>query len=103
VERIEGFAELMVIKKKLKPQIKYILIDVFLKGKITKVDAMRITNTSDKTLKLIIDSLIELDLIDTVKEGVNMVYYVKFPVNFSPLLFPGIYPADKEIEMILNV
>ena len=103
VERIEGFAELMVIKKKLKPQIKYILIDVFLKGKITKVDAMRITNTSDKTLKLIIDSLIELDLIDAVKEGVNMVYYVKFPVNFSPLLFPGIYPADKEIEMILNV
>ena len=103
LERIEGFAELMVIKKKLKPQIKYLLIDVFLKGKITKTEAMRITNTSDKTVKIMIDSLVELDLINAVKEGINMVYYVKFPVLFSPLLFPGIYPANKEIEMIRSI
>ncbi len=103
LERIESFTELMVIKRKLKPEAKYILSDVFLKGKITKSEAIRITNTSDKTIKILTDTLIEMDLLDAVKEGINMVYYVKYPVKYSPLLFPGIYPGDKEAEMIRNV
>lgn len=103
LKRIESFTELMAIKNKLKPEAKYILSDVFLKGKITKTEAMRITNSSDKTLKLLTDKLIEMGLIEGVKEGINMVYYVKYPVKYSPMLFPGIYPADKEVEMIRNV
>ncbi|MEX2514332.1 MAG: Fic family protein [Cyclobacteriaceae bacterium] len=102
LSRIESFTELMVIKNKLKLEAKYILSDVFLKGKITKSEAMRITNISDKTLKLLTDKLIEMDLIEAVKEGIKMVYYVKYPVTYSPMLFPGIYPGDKEAEMIRN-
>lgn len=100
--RIESFTALMVIKNKLRIEAKYILSDVFLKGKITKTEAMRITGTSDKTLKLLTDKLMEMDLIEAVKEGIKMVYYVKYPVNYSPMLFPGIYPGDKEAEMITN-
>lgn len=102
LERIDSFTNLMVIKKRLKPEAKYILTDVFLKGKITKTEAMRITNTSDKTLKTLIDTLVEMDLINAIKEGINMVYFVKYPIQFSPMLFPGIYPGDKEAEMIKN-
>jgi Fic family protein len=102
LDRIESFTDLMVIKKRLKSEARYILSDVFLKGKITKKEAIRITNTSDKTLKLLTDTLIEMDLLEAVKEGINMVYYVKYPVDYSPMLFPGIYPADKETEMIRN-
>lgn len=102
LERIDSFTKLMVIKKRLKPEARYILSDVFLKGKVTKTEAMRITNTSDKTLKILTDTLDEMDLIKAVKEGINMVYYVKYPIQYSPMLFPGIYPGDKEAEMIKN-
>ncbi|MCF8253269.1 MAG: Fic family protein [Bacteroidia bacterium] len=102
LNRIDSFTDLMVIKKRLKTEARYILSDVFLKGKITKTEAMRITNTSDKTLKSITDSLVEMDLIEAIKEGINMVYYVKYPINHSPMLFPGIYPSEKEAEMVRN-
>jgi Fic family protein len=100
IERIERFADLMVAKNKLKIEAKYILTDVFLKGKISKKEAMRITKTSDKTLKALVDSLAELGLITTKMEGVEMIYYVNYSIKFSPLLFPGLYPSQKEIDMM---
>lgn len=102
LNRIESFTALMSIKNKLKPECKYILTDVFLKGKISKSEAMRITGTSDKTLKTMTDKLIEMELLKAVKEGINMSYYVNYPVAYSPMLFPGIYPSDKEAEMIMR-
>ena len=100
IKRIERFADLMVAKNKLKIEAKYILTDVFLKGKISKKEAMRITKTSDKTLKALVDSLVELGLITTKMEGVEMIYYVNYSIKFSPLLFPGLYPSQKEIDMM---
>lgn len=102
IERIGRFTELMVIKNKLRPEAKYILEDVFLKGKITKKDVERITNMSDKTAKTLTDTLVGMDLIKRTKEGINITFYVNYPVNYSPMLFPGIYPSDKEAEMLLN-
>lgn len=102
IERIGRFTELMVIKNKLRPEAKYILEDVFLKGKITKTDVERITNMSDKTAKKLTDTLVGMDLIKRTKEGINITFYVNYPVNYSPMLFPGIYPSDKEAEMLLN-
>ena len=102
LKRISGFVDLMVIKGKMKPEAKYILTDVFLKGKISKSDAMRITNTSDKTLKIITDSLIEMELLIPKKESISMMYYAKYPIIYSPMIFPGLYPPEKEIDMINN-
>lgn len=98
--RIAKFVDLMVLKNKLKPKAKYILTDVFLKGKISKKEAMRLTNTSDKTLKIMIDSLTDMNLISPKIEGVVMMYYVNYSIKFSPLLFPGLYPSQKEMDMI---
>ena len=98
--RLEAFGELMALRNYIKPEAKYILIELFLKGKISKSDAMRITNTSDKTIKIIAESLIEMELLYTKKEGIHMMYYVHYPIRFSPLLFPGLYPGDKEIDMM---
>jgi Fic family protein len=102
-ERIERFVDLMVLKKMMKPEAKYILINVFLKGKISKVEAMQITNTSDKTLKNLTDSLIKLNLLEAKKEGINMFYYVKYPIEFSPFLFPNLYPSSKDAEMLSQI
>ena len=102
LKRIEAFADLMASRGKIKPIAKHILTSLFLKGKISKAEAMRITNTSDKTLKLIIESLIKLELASAKKEGITMVYYVKYPLIASPVIFPGLYPMDKDID-ILNL
>jgi Fic family protein len=103
LSHIEGFTNLMVNKGELRQEAKFILIDLFLKGKISKVDAMRITNTSDKTLKLTIDKLAKMGLLLTKKEGISMMYYVNYPVKYSPMIFPGLYPGDKEVEMYNNL
>jgi Fic family protein len=101
VARIENFVDLMVLKKKLKPEAKYILIDVFLKGRITKKEAMRLTNKSDKTLKIITDDLIRKGLLKAQMDGVTMYYYVSYSIKYSPLLFPGLYPSQKEIDIMM--
>ena len=100
INRLKRFSELMVLKNKLKPGAEFILVDVFLKGKISKSEAMRITNKSDKTLKILTDSLIKLGLLTSKKEGISMMYYVNYPITFSPMIFPGLYPSDKEIDMM---
>lgn len=102
LSNIKSFTNLMVIKGELRPEAEFILSDLFLKGKISKVDAMRITNTSDKTLKITIDKLIQMKLLSTKKEGIKMMYFVNYPVKYSPMIFPGLYPSDKEVEMYKN-
>lgn len=99
LSHIKGFTNLMVNKGELRPEAEFILSDLFLKGKISKTDAMRITNTSDKTLKITIDKLTDMRLLSPKKEGISMMYYINYPVKYSPMIFPGLYPGDKEVEM----
>lgn len=100
INRIEKLAEILLLRGKIRPQAKFILVDVFLKGKISKTDAMRLTGTSDKTLKLIIEPLYDMGLLEYVKEGKEVMYYVKYSISYSPILFPGLYPKDKELDML---
>jgi len=103
LEKIASFSDLMALRGKLNPNAKYILSDVYSKGKLSKPDAMRITNTSDKTLKALTDKLIEMELLTSKKEGITMNYYPKFPIRLSPILFPGIYPSNKDTEMMIEI
>lgn len=98
--RIEKLSNLLITKSKIREEAKYILLDLFVKGKLSKMDAMRITNLSDKTLKILVDQLLELQLIRIDKEGVLVFYYPVYSVKHSPYLFPGLYPASKEAELM---
>ncbi len=100
LERISLFVDLLSHRGIIKYESKYILCDVFVKGKTSKSDAMRITNTSDKTLKAITDSLIEKGLLIAKKEGIIVNYYPKYAIQYSPMLFPNLYPQDKELDMM---
>lgn len=103
VKRLEAFTELLVIKKGIKTESKYILVDLFLKGTITKADVMRITGTSDKTAKSITDHLESLGLLETISEkGKKVFYKPKYPINYSPSIFPGLYPSSKETDLLNN-
>lgn len=103
IERIEAFADLLVIKKGIKPESKHILTYMFLRGEISKADVMRLTNTSDKPAKAITDTLESLGLLITKREKGKKVYYSpKYPINFSPSIFPGLYPSSKEVDLLKN-
>jgi Fic family protein len=102
LSRIESFTNLMVNKGELRPEAQFILSDLFLKGKISKGDAMRITSTSDKTLKITTDKLTKMGLLSQKRKGPAMMYYVNYPIKYSPMIFPGLYPGDKEVEMYNN-
>lgn len=102
LSRLSRFSELMSIKDKLKPESEHILTSVFLKGKISKSEAMRITSTSDKTLKKLTDEMTKLQLLIAKKEGKEMMYYVNYPITYAASIFPGLYPGSKEIDLLNN-
>jgi hypothetical protein len=31
-----------------------------------------------------------------------MMYYIHYSIKFSPLLFPGLYPSQKEIDLMIE-
>ncbi|MBK6525048.1 MAG: hypothetical protein IPG07_05510 [Crocinitomicaceae bacterium] len=61
---------------------------------------MRITQLSDKTLKILIDELTALQLLIPKKEGKEVMYYVSYPITYAASIFPGLYPSSKEIDML---
>lgn len=103
IHRIKAFVSQMSIRKGWRIEMSYLLVDIYVKGKITKSDAMRITNTSDKTLKLMTDMLAFEELIAPKKEGKEMTYHANFPIKYSPLLFPRLFPANKESDLLTRI
>jgi len=98
--RIDAFIDRLVISKTIRTEARYILKELFLKGEINKTSAMYITKLSDKTLKNIVDKLEEMGLLTVRKAGKDRMYVVAYPIRYSPMLFPGLYPADKEMDML---
>jgi Fic family protein len=98
--RIENWADWMVLRHQIRPQAKYILTHVFLKGNISKTEALQLTGTSDKTLKLIVQPLYDMGLLQYAREGKEAIYYAQYPISCAPFLFPGLYPKDKEVVMM---
>ncbi len=99
LSRIDSFCRLASDRGKFRYEARYILTDLFLKGKLSKTESMRLTGTSDKTLKLLTDTLGDLGLLESRKEGKSVWYYPKYPTRYSAMLFPGFYPLEKEIDM----
>jgi Fic family protein len=102
-DRVKAFVNQMIVYKGWRSETTFLLTDIFVKGKISKTDAMRLTNLSDKTLKLITDVLTTEELIQPIKEGKEMTFHARFPVKYSPLLFPNLYPSSKEADLLNHV
>jgi hypothetical protein len=100
LERIYSFVDLMVARKKLKTECRYILEVVFLRGKISKKDVERVTGKSDKTARIIAESLIEMGLLKLENNTKFSAYVVNYPVAFSAVLLSGIYPSAKEMDIL---
>lgn len=102
LRRMHAFVDHMVAEKRLHTASRHILEAVFLRGTITRQDAERLTGTSHKTLKKITDQLVAMGLLkEEKKEGLPLLFHVNFPLLSSPWVFPGLYPANKEVEIRL--
>lgn len=103
LKRIHSFVDLMVSKQIIKTESRYILETVFLKGEISKKEVERVTGKSDKTAKAMAETLLKVGLLVTDKQNRFASYRVAYPIDFSSVLFSGLYPKDKEIDMLLNI
>lgn len=101
--RINRFVDLMVAQQKMKTETRFILEAAFLKGEVSKKEVERLTGKSDKTAKAIAESLVNLELLTTDPANRFAPYRVSYPIKFSSVLFPGLYPRDKEVDMLAKL
>jgi hypothetical protein len=77
-EFIRQFVRKEVEAERLRSEAEWILMELFVRGKTTRQDLMRITGTSDKTLKIITDQLVDRGQMSTDLYGVRMEYTLNY-------------------------
>jgi Fic family protein len=97
--RISSYVNIMVVRKELKPEARFILEEAFLKGKIARGETIRLTGKSENTARKITKELIEKGLLISKSDDVKTPLYINFPVKSAPYLFPKLYPKDIEISL----
>ncbi|MFD1874342.1 Fic family protein [Hymenobacter bucti] len=100
LERLHRLVDLLVVKRKWRPEAYYVLEAVFLKGSIARGEVMRLTGLSDKTAKDLATTLLAAGLLATEPNNRFAPYRAAYPLAFAPVLFPGLYPAGKEADIL---
>ena len=100
LDRLRGLVDLLVLKRKWRPEAYYVLEAVFLKGQVARGEVMRLTGLSDKTAKGLAQTLLGAGLLATEAGNRFALYRAAYPIAFAPALFPGLYPAGKEVDML---
>lgn len=103
IARISSYIDLMSVRKGLRLESKYILNEAFLKGRITRGDAMRLTGKKLAVARSIMKDLIsEGLLIEKEESGEKWTLYINFPVKVAPYLFPKLYPKEIEASIVME-
>lgn len=100
LRRIDVFVDRRSSEGRIRNEARYLLKEVFLRGRVSRQDAERITDTTDKTLKKITDELIALGLLKRVETGGAVLYEIAVPIMFSPWILPGLFPTGRESEIM---
>lgn len=99
LSKIASYVDIMVSRKELKPEARFILIEAFLKGKIMRGEVMRLTGKSENTARKIMKEIMDKGLLISKSEDVKTPLYINFPVKVAPFLFPKLYPKDIEATL----
>ena len=100
IERISNYIDLMTVRKVFKFEAKYILQEAFLKGKITRGDAMRLTGKKEFSARAIMKDLMKEGLLVEKLGDEKWNLYINFPVKVAPYLFPKLYPTEIEATLV---
>ncbi len=98
--RLDAYVHRMAADGRMRPEAGHVLKELFVRGRLTRPDAERITGTSEKTLKKMTDELIGLELMSSRKEGITVVFEPRYPLHCSPWILPSLYPDGKEAELM---
>ena len=100
IARIHFFTDWMSARNIIRREAREALVQCYLKGKITRNEMLQITGLSDKTVKQMTDDLERLGLLVSRTETRQTVFSLRWSIESAALLFPGLYPADKEQDML---
>jgi Fic family protein len=102
LRRIDVFVDRMASEGRIRDEARHLLKEAFLRGRFSRPDAERITDTTDKTLKKITDEITAMGLLKRVETGGGVLYEIAVPIMFSPWILPGLFPTGRESEIMAS-
>jgi Fic family protein len=99
LERIARFTELMASRGEMRIESRYLLTEVYLRGKVNKSEIMHITGRSETIARPIMNKLLEKGLLRT-GEDFRAPLTIHFPAAYHGYFFPKLYPPDIETTLI---
>jgi hypothetical protein len=105
LDRDEMLTQLKAPVKQLgwRTEAYYVLEAVWLKGQVARGEVMRLTGLSDKTAKALAQTLLAADFLATDEHNRWAPYRAAYPEATVPLLFPGLYQAMREQEILASL
>ena len=91
LDRLSQYIDLLSIRKEVDERAKHILMEIFLRGELTRDEIPRVTGTSDRTSRRITQSLTKLDLVSSQTPLGPL--RLNFPIKAVPIIFPSLYPS----------
>ncbi|MBN8697093.1 MAG: Fic family protein [Bacteroidetes bacterium] len=102
LNRISKYVDLMSVQKEMMPETKYILQEAFLKGKVERGEAMRLTGKKETMARKAMKQLIDVGLLIPREGEIKGDLYINFPVKVAPYFFPRLYPKDIEATLMME-
>lgn len=99
--RLKGLVKQLGRRQGWRAEAYYVLEAVWLKGQIKRGDVMRLTGLSDKTAKALAQALLAAGFLATDEDSRAAPYRAAYPAAAAPVLFPGLYPAPREQELLV--
>lgn len=96
-KRINYFIDLHILRNQFREEHKYILAEVFVKGKIMRKEVERITGKSENTARKILKELIDVGLL--VSDDPNGAVRIHFPIRYVAYFLPKLYPGNIEATL----
>ncbi len=102
LNRISKYVDLMSIQKEMMPEAKYILQGAFLKGKVERGEALRLTGKKETMARKAMKQLVDEGLLIPREGEIKGDLYINFPVKVAPYFFPRLYPKDIEATLMME-
>lgn len=102
LDRISKYIDLMSVRKGMRNEAKHILQEAFLKGRVGRGEAMRLTGKKESTARAVMKQLIAEGLLVEKEGELKGALYISFPVKVAPYLFPKLYPKDIEATLAME-
>ncbi|OGJ88288.1 MAG: cell filamentation protein Fic [Candidatus Raymondbacteria bacterium RifOxyA12_full_50_37] len=89
-ERLHRFSSFEAAHGRLRPESAHILREAFLRGTISRGDAIRVTGLPERSGRRILGELINSGLLSTTSPKGPL--SITFPIRMAGFIFPGLFP-----------